>query len=268
MIGHSIEDVDIAPSKNKFFYRKRAKFECSGNNWAFHERNSDKIININRCYILDEKLNEYISKHQCIKDEIAVDDKNIVNEENMLMDLSDVSDGLNLIYTKGVFTQVNRYINIKLINEVCSVLINNGASSMLEFFSGIGNFTIPILKLGLNVLAMEIDKNSVYTLRNNAQRLKLGKNLMVKRTDLYKNITIKGNYSAVLLDPPRSGAVGLMKTILGLLPETVLYISCEPSTLLRDVKILLNRYNIQKIKLFDMFPQTYHFETLIVLSKK
>ncbi len=268
MIGYDIEDVDIVPSIDKFFYRKRAKFECFNDNWAFHKRNSDKMININRCYILDKQLNEYISKNRCRKGEIAVDDKNMVNGKNMLLDLSGVSSGLNIIYTKDVFRQVNRYINIKLINEIRSVLINNGASSILEFFSGIGNFTIPILECGMSVVAMEIDKDAILVLKNSAQRLRLDKKLKVKRVDLYKNITIKGNYSAVLLDPPRGGAAVLMKNILELLPELILYISCEPSTLLRDVKILLGRYDIKKVRLFDMFPQTYHFETLMVLSKR
>ncbi|MCH6575370.1 MAG: class I SAM-dependent RNA methyltransferase, partial [Bacteroidetes bacterium] len=79
----------------------------------------------------------------------------------------------------------------------------------------------------------------------------------------------KENQDLVILDPPRTGAKEIIKSIINIKPKKILYVSCNPTTLARDLKELITAgYKLKKIQPFDMFPQTYHIESLSLLVKE
>jgi len=261
-----IGDVEVVKSKDDFFYRKRASFKCSDKDWGFYKKNSRDFVKIDRCAIIDENLNRFISSNECIGDGIEVDDFGHINAKKMLLNLNSIKEGLYIKYQRGDFTQVNKDVNLSLIETVKSNIMKDDIGSVVEFYGGIGNFSIPLLLEGLRVANVELNASSIKSFKNNVKRLGLEDSAFSFRRDLNYNIDIPGNYDCALLDPPRTGAKKVVKWILKEKPKFVFYISCEPSTLSRDLKNLQNLYKIDFIKIFDMFPQTHHFETMVKMQ--
>ena len=141
----------------------------------------------------------------------------------------------------------------------------------MDLFCGLGNFSLPMAQLAKQVHGYELSEEMVGRAANNACINNLD-NLSFYAIDL---AAIEGDtwlkreeYDAVLLDPPRSGAAEVMPTLLRLKPKRILYISCHWATMLRDVKLLSSSYIMKKSITMDMFPQTYHLETMVLLELK
>ena len=112
---------------------------------------------------------------------------------------------------------------------------------------------------------MELSRASVAAAELNAKATRVETRCSFQASDALKFPA--GRPEAVLLDPPRTGAAGkLLARLLACAPETVLYVSCAPDTLRRDLKILEEKYDVVRSEALDMFPCTAHFETFTVLS--
>ncbi len=259
-------DIVVVASKNPFYYRRRVKFKCIGKEYGFNKKKSNEDVLIDRCVIADEAINDYISKNRCKNYEILVDDKGLINPKKGFLDLSFIKDGLYINYSPKAFVQVNRYINIKMIEALIDMVKKEHCSFVLDFFGGIGNFSIPLAAIGCDVVNLEYNKSALNSFKDSARMLNLSSKLKSKRINLFMPFNLKEKPDCVVLDPPRSGAKRVMSYILNSKPKTVFYFSCEPSTLARDISSLLSLYDVEKMFLFDMFPQTHHFETLVKLK--
>ncbi len=256
-----IDNIQAIKSKQTF-YRHRVKFQNQGKKIGFFKLNSREFLEIDFCPILEKSINSYIKKHK--KTFVEVDSfMHIATKKSspLKLDLSFISKGVHVEYKMGSFTQVNLYANKELIKIVTNLAYGN---NIFEAFSGIGNFTIPLALAGHSIDAFEIDSLSVQTLSQNAQRLSLN-NIKAFHCDLEKPICYEKPIDTVILDPPRNGSQNLMRFINEKKPKRVIYVSCEPPTLARDIYMLKN-YSLEKIFLIDMFPNTYHFETVAALS--
>lgn len=255
-----VENIDVRKSKQTF-YRHRVKFQQKGKKIGFFKQNSNDFLEINFCPILEKPINDYIKNHKERIIEIDSFSKLTTKKGDTLkLDLSFIAKDTYIDYSMGSFTQVNFNANKELIKIVTSLVDDD---SVLEAFCGIGNFTIPLGLLGHTVDAFEIDKTAINTLKKNAQRLSLKINATCY--DLNKKLNYKKHIGTIILDPPRSGSPILMNFINEKKPKKIIYVSCEPPTLARDIAMLKN-YSIEKVFLIDMFPNTYHFETVAVLS--
>lgn len=179
------------------------------------------------------------------------------------------------------FTQPNAFINIKMIEWVISN-INKPSTDLLELYCGAGNFSIPLSKIFRKVLATEISKTSVKAAQENIQKNDID-NLIIARLSSEEfveaftkvrpfkrlaNIDLDSyQFSSVLVDPPRAG---LDETTLSLISkfQTIIYISCNPSTLVDNLKTLNETHNVEKAALFDQFPFTHHMESGVILQKR
>ncbi len=263
------DDIETVASDRVFNYRRRMKFQCKEKQWGLFKRYSREFIGVHGCAIADERINEYIKTTECHSMEIIVSDNGNINQKNMVLDLSSIKDGMYITYRNSSFVQVNREINLKIIKTLIGEIIQDGIENVFDFFGGIGNFSIPLAAMGVNVSNFEIDKKAIDSFLKNVKRLGLENRAKAFRKDLSKNFDFEYKFpECVVLDPPRSGAKSVVRYILKHKPDSVFYISCEPSTLARDLKILKKDYLIKKIVLFDMFPQTYHFETFVKLGKR
>ncbi len=262
-----INDIKVVESKDIFHYRRRVKFQCAGKRWGLFQKKSKNPVVIEHCKIADKAINEFISGNDCIKKEIVLSDDNVVNKKESVLNLSDVVDNLYLIYEYGSFVQVNRDINLKMVKTVVDSIRQKNVNRVFDFFGGIGNFSIPLAAYGINVVSFDSNKGAVKSFNRNAKGLKLTNIAKSIRKNLIKpfDIDIKPP-DCVILDPPRAGAKKVVEYIDRNKPEYVLYVSCEPSTLARDLITLKDSYIIEKVTLFDMFPQTHHFETLVELK--
>jgi 23S rRNA (uracil1939-C5)-methyltransferase len=171
------------------------------------------------------------------------------------------------------FTQVNAGINRSMIAQAIAWLQPDGSESLLDLFCGLGNFTLPLARHAREVTGIEGDRTLVERARQNARRNGID-NVDYHVANLYESLEhatwTRRQYDAVLLDPPRSGALEMMPLIAATGAKRVLYVSCYPATLARDAAELVNRhgYRLLKAGVMDMFPHTAHVESMALFEKR
>ena len=182
----------------------------------------------------------------------------------------------------GDFSQVNREVNLILQKETAACLdeINPEKKDfrILDLYCGDGNLSLPLAVRSAEITGWDGSASAVRRGNEAARKMKsrgaaTGTGIEYKTGYLEKNRKKIGKTAAesdiLILDPPRRGIKGLEDFIGGLGVEDLIYVSCSPPSLARDLKALESRgYGPEKIVLFDMFPQTYHMETLTRLKKR
>ena len=114
------------------------------------------------------------------------------------------------------------------------------------------------------VIAVEEDPVAISDGRRNVQRNALGNCRFVRSSA--EGLAVKDEIHVLVVDPPRPGLTSkTFERILGLAPETIVYVSCNPSTLARDLKNFAERYTLESVRMIDFFPQTYHIESMAIL---
>ncbi len=168
------------------------------------------------------------------------------------------------------FFQNNYWITRKILDHVYEELNLEGNETVLDLYSGIGTFSIRVAKGAGKVIAVESSRVSVKAGKSNANINRV-QNVAFVEADVENFLTsVSERIDKVILDPPREGAgIKVMRRLLDIRPTRIVYVSCEPSTLARDLKVLVEEgYSIEKIQPFDMFPHTFHIETVVTLSRK
>jgi 23S rRNA (uracil1939-C5)-methyltransferase len=169
------------------------------------------------------------------------------------------------------FVQVNGPVNAALVSRAVSLLDVTSASRVLDLYCGLGNFTLPLARRASEVLGVEADSVLIERARHNA-RLNGLPNASFIAADLTQPLDdlpwLSRRFSHVLLDPPRAGARDVMRTIARIAPERVLYISCHPGSLARDVGVLVHEHGfaLEAAGVVDMFPHTTHVESIALLT--
>ena len=164
------------------------------------------------------------------------------------------------------FTQINREMNLMIVDRVIQMLDLKKNDSVLDLFCGLGNFTLPIAKKVKSVTGVEASQEMIERARENAINNNLS-NVEFFAEDLYKpsanNQWMTLHFTKIMLDPPRTGASRIMSSISKLKPKKIVYVSCNPATLARDTKILnANDYKLKSAGVMDMFPHTSHVESI------
>lgn len=182
--------------------------------------------------------------------------------------------GIKIEFQPGDFTQVNNEINRKMIRRAIEFLQLDEEDSVLDLFCGLGNFTLPISRYCANVTGVEGSLAMVNKARANAG-LNLVSNASFHYADLYGDEVkdtqwVKQQYNKILLDPPRSGAAGILHYIKKMKAERIVYVSCHPATLARDAGVLVNElgYRLTHAGVMDMFPHTAHVESMAVFERR
>lgn len=174
---------------------------------------------------------------------------------------------MRLHFPPGGFVQVNLEQNRRLVADVVAVA---GSGRVLDLFCGIGNFALPLADKVASVTGIEDYEPAVAAARANADRLGFGNTAFLNddAADGLQKQRSPGRFDTVILDPPRSGAYRVVKGLLELMPDRIVYVSCDPATLARDLKPLVgNGYRPRLFRPYDMFPQTGHIESLNVLER-
>lgn len=164
------------------------------------------------------------------------------------------------------FTQINAGINRKIVSRAMQLLEVNKDDVILDLFCGLGNFTLAAARLSNTVVGVEGSEEMVKRGAENAQCNGIG-NASFYAADLCQDITdkpwFKLKFSKILLDPPRSGAIEIIRQIAQIGANKILYISCNPATLARDAAELINAgYKLKSAGVMDMFPHTTHVESI------
>lgn len=181
---------------------------------------------------------------------------------------------LKLTFSPLDFIQVNNRINQKMIEKALAWLDVSANDNILDLFCGMGNFSLPIATNCQSVTGIEGVEALVEKAKFNT---KLNKDKVKAKTQFFTcNLEDKQQFSLwnqtifdkVLLDPARAGAYNATEEIIKISPSKIVYISCNPATLARDCKLFFKEgYNIAKIAILDMFPQTKHIESMLMLTR-
>ncbi len=170
------------------------------------------------------------------------------------------------------FTQVNSALNRSMVARAMQLMDLKSTDIVLDLFCGLGNFSLPMAKFCAKVLGVEGSKTMVDRAYANA------KQNHIQNVDFYAaNLDdvnevkklVQQPCNKVLIDPPRSGALEIVKQIDALNPARIVYVSCNPVTLARDTDILVNQkgYVLIKAGVMDMFPHTAHVESIALFEK-
>ena len=178
--------------------------------------------------------------------------------------------GINMQFHPQDFTQVNAAINRQMVDTALGLLDLERTDRVLDTFCGIGNFSLPIALLTGAVHGVELSATSVDRARENARANGIT-NATFDACDLFRDEglgTLVAGYNKVMIDPPRTGAEALCQVLASSDVERVVYVSCKPETLSRDVDLLVSSgFHLEKLGLIDMFPHTMHMESLALLTR-
>ncbi len=169
------------------------------------------------------------------------------------------------------FTQVNSSINAQMVTRVLDMLDLNPDDQVLDLFCGLGNFTLPMARQAGRVTGVEGEAGLVSRARENAMHNRLD-NVAFHVADLAADnreaAWVGDGYSKVLLDPPRSGAAGVLDVLGNIHPQRIVYVSCHPGSLARDAGVLVNEkgYTLVSAGVMDMFPHTAHVESIALFE--
>ncbi len=174
-------------------------------------------------------------------------------------------DALDLVTDGAGFSQVNPTANEILVGVVMRMVGDVSGKSVLDAYAGAGNFSAPLASRGALVLAVEQSRDSCRSAERNAADFADRWRVRCGRVEkVIQELSRHGEtFDVVVLDPPRSGARDSIDGILGLRPPVVVYVSCDPATLARDLGRLGAAYRVDAIQPIDMFPHTYHVENVV-----
>jgi 23S rRNA (uracil1939-C5)-methyltransferase len=179
---------------------------------------------------------------------------------------------LSLGFAPTDFVQVNAPMNRLLVARAVELLGADRQSRVLDLFCGLGNFTLALARVAGVTVGIEGDAALIARARANARRNGI-ENAIFERRDLATPLPpdrgfLDGGFTHVLLDPPRTGALAVLPTIAQLSPKRVLYVSCHPGTLARDLGVLVHEhgFHVNAAGVVDMFPHTTHVESVAVLE--
>ena len=282
-------------------YRDKVSLKIIDEKIGFYQNDSHELVEINYCYLCKEAINSIIKDLNVLNvkngeitiranynddillsintlDKIENIDKlvanhkiiGIVKNNECIYGEDYFIDKINNYLFKvsfNSFFQINPFICSKLFELIEEYTL--ASTNVLDLYCGVGTLSIVASKSASRVLGIEIVDNAIFDAN-------LNKNLN-KKTNLdficadTKNILdkITHEYDTIILDPPRSGvAKDVLDKINIVKPTTIIYVSCNPITLARDLNLLEKNYNIENMKLLDMFPETEHVESIVVLQEK
>ena len=207
--------------------------------------------------------------------------KVIVGQDYITETLQIKDEKFTFNYIENSFTQPNPRVNEQMITWAMDKFIGV-EGDLLELYCGAGNFTIPFAKVFDKVLATEVSKSSINAAKSNMllndvtniEFVRMSVEDFVGALDgvreyrRMKDIDVNSyNIQSIFVDPPRSG-MDEKSSLFSARHKHILYISCNPETLLRDLEILTKTHDVVDMALFDQFPYTHHVEMGVKLTKK
>ncbi len=261
----------IIPSPQHYHYRNRVQMIFDGAHLNFRVRRSHELVPIQFCHLVEPPLANVIANppRKSLQHHVRWDLR--ITPESQTPQLTALDEEVEVVG----FSQVNRFQNEELIQTVLQSVSNNPDGDLFELYAGSGNFTFPLFESFRfrHIWAVEGSPALV----KSAHDVLRSRNISSRKVSFHLSDVgqfLKSKWpepqDTVFLDPPRVGADEfVIKTIALSRPQSIIYLSCHPVTLARDLKRLLTytpQYRIDFIQPFEMFPQTDHLETLVSLS--
>ena len=292
---------DIIKSKEIYNYRNKVTLKIVDKEIGFYEQDTHLLVKIDYCYLCQNIINNIIKdlSKLNITNGIITIRSNYKDEILLIIDTTDKLDNIDylvnnykiagiilndkLVYGEDFFIDnINDYLFKISYNSffqvnpyICSELFNliedntKRSNKVLDLYSGVGTLSIVSSTNAKSVVGVEIIDNAVKDSYVN-KCINKKDNIEFICSDTKKVIDkITSDYDTVIVDPPRSGVdKNVLNKIIDSNINKIIYVSCNPITLARDLKILEEYYYIENIKLLDMFPNTEHVESFCILERK
>ena len=187
-------------------------------------------------------------------------------ESDLYYELPDFA--VRLHFRPTDFTQVNHVVNRTLVARAVELLDPQPGERVADLFCGLGNFSLPIARRGAQVIGFEGSRELIERARQNAAANGLVAQFEVM--DLFApNLAPYGRFEKFLIDPPRQGAIEIVKSLDDAGPRRIVYVSCDPATLARDAGVLVHAKNYRLVAagIVNMFPHTAHVESITLFEK-
>ena len=299
----NIEHLDKIEYSKFYNYRNKIVLHIKEDKLGLYKNKSNELIEIDECLLVDDKINnvikilkKIIKKEKNLK-KATIKLGNTTNEVMLILEgkIKDYSELLNKVdvliindkvvskkdyiisiignkkykISKNSFFQVNQVITEKIYNEIRSNIEKINPKNVLDLYCGTGTIGIYIADLVKNVIGIEVIKDAVLDANFNKELNNIDNISFILGKVEDKIIVIKDNIDLIIVDPPRSGLDKKVISVINKIKaKNIIYVSCNPITLVRDLKLLKDNYNIEYIKPYDMFPNTYHVECVVLLERK
>jgi 23S rRNA (uracil1939-C5)-methyltransferase len=257
------------PDRN---YRLRATFHVTNGRLGFIRENTNVIVPIRSCASLVGELNDFIGTvdpgparevHVISSPEIAA--SFVLNDgifERSGRATIHVND-FQYRVTADTFFQANRFLLMPMVDEVIRQA-GSSPGNVLDLYSGVGFFSIPLARVAKEVIAIESSRTAVRLAQENAR---INQTWQLRSVEGQVATTLRGaglHPNVVILDPPRAGCtVETSRQIAGLKPDRIVYVSCNPATFAREAAVFISEgYELGRVTLVDQFPNTYHIELI------
>ena len=293
------EDFDVIKNPSPFSYRNKISLKIIGGKIGFFEENTHDIVSINSCLLANPEINKTIKLLPLmnIKNALVTIRTNYQKEILIIIETKEsipnipsvIAEEINLkgiifnnktIYGQNHFIdqindlkyeisynsffQVNPYVASLLFKEIQDSITENDI--VFDLYSGVGALSFVEAKKAKRVIGIEVVQNAVINAVKNKELNKI-ENVDFILRDLSLGVNIQDIPTCLVIDPPRSGIdKKTMNWIINSQISKIIYVSCNPNTLVRDIRLLTN-YNVKTIKLFDMFSYTYHCENVCILER-
>lgn len=282
------DEIKIIGSPRDFGYRSRAQWHADTRRRriGYFRRNSHEVIDVAQCPIITGELQKTLadlrasidwqsfwSERVEIEAASAGEEVSVYSSELVepTAEISFQLDENRYFYDAQSFFQGNLFLIDALVREAL-----NGAEGKqaLDLYCGAGLFTLPLARRFEKVFGVEANEKAIASAKKNLENARLESAAVFSdEVGIWlaeNSYSLAANVDFILLDPPRAGAEKeTIEQILKIRPAHISYVSCEPSTLARDLRILCDgAYEIESITALDLFPQTHHVETVVHLKLK
>ena len=286
-------------SDKKYHYRNKITLRSKNNKLGSYKKGTNEIIEVNDCILSNDKINEIIIELKKINlgtNEIVIRTnkeetesiiilKNKIKDTKLLLNIADVvvvEDKIisnrkmittsvnNKLYNLSPtsFFQINDTITEKVYNDIKKVINQLNSKNVLDLYCGSGTIGIYIADDVEKVIGIESNRTSIKDANSNKE-LNLVKNIKFIKGKVEDNIDTINDIDTIIVDPPRAGLTKkVIEEIKRINPDNLIYMSCDPTTMLRDIKELKEEYKVTGIKGYNMFANTYHIETVCVLERR
>lgn len=296
----NVKNINFIENKNDFYYRNKIEIKIENSKLGFYQNKTHDLVEINECIITKKSINKVINLllksglenakvtiRSNYNDELLliIDTNDNFNYEQIIKEnkvagiilngktIHNDSYFIEVINNKyfkvsyNSFFQINEYICQKLFELIDKYIEENAI--VADLYCGVGTLSIVASYKAKKAYGIEIVENAVLNAIENA-KINHRDNIYFSLGSVPKVIDkINDKLDTIIVDPPRAGLDKYtLDTILKFKPKTILYVSCDPMTLMRDLKSLEDEYEIKELNLLDMFSYTYHVETVCLLGKK
>ena len=260
-------EPEIVKSDKRENYRNKITLHKGFDKPGYVKINSSEVIDIDECKLASPFINNYLQNNNVNEDIVIRNNDNgeviSSSDKTIIMNINNLKYQIDI----NSFFQVNNYITSKVFEHIIKFI--NEEDVVLDLYSGVGTLSIMASTKAKYVYGIEVNEFSYKNALDNIILNKVSNIEFLCGKVEDKIDLIKENITTIITDPPRSGMDKYtISVIKEKKPKKVIYMSCDPITLARDLKLMSDIYEIKSITLFDMFPCTKHIESVVILNYK